>query len=168
MLAAGASRHARAGVSVPWIAQRSATDCGRAVLASLLAWRHGGSPAAQYDRIPDPADRSRGYSIAEMRRLGGRFGVSLGVIAPRTVVIAGQCTSNPAIAAYFANLAQIAARHPVVVPVSSFAVGHYLVLTGAGGGAFTVLDPASGMRTMSAAALQASMCGFGYVALEAR
>lgn len=158
---------AAARVSVPWIGQKNSADCGRAVLASLAA-RRGGSPEAIYRRIPDPADTTRGYSINELRRVGSRVGVGLSVRAPTGVVIAGSCSASPAVDAHFATLAKIVnGGRPVVVPISAgFGMGHYLILTGASGGSFTALDPASpGERLMSAADLRSRMCGYGFVAL---
>jgi Papain-like cysteine protease AvrRpt2 len=154
--------------AVPWVGQKSANDCGRAVLAALAA-RRGANPEAAYRRIPDPADAFRGYSIPEMRRLGARVGVGLSTMAPAGVGIAGDCSPRPAVAAYFARLkARVAAGHPVVVPVGGFAAGHYLILVGASGDGFTYLDPASpGRGSMSTADLSSRMCGFGYVALAA-
>lgn len=157
-------------VRVPWMAQKTTSDCGRAVLASLAA-RRGGSPEAYYQRLPEPPDRLRGYSITDMRRFGARVGVRLSVSAPGGVVIAGDCTARPAIAAHFRRLAQIvAAGRPVVVPVAAgFGAGHYLILVDARGGVFTALDPASASpRQLSMDRLAALTCGFGYVALIAR
>jgi hypothetical protein len=155
--------------SVPWIAQKTASDCGRAVLASLAA-RRGGDIEKIYSRIPDPADGFRGYSVTEMRRVGAGIGVGLSLRAPSGVVIAGECSPNPAVSVYFARLSRsVASGHPVIVPVSSGGLGHYLLLVGVAGDGFSVLDPASpGLRTMSVPALASVMCGFGYVALEAR
>jgi hypothetical protein len=170
LLVVGTNRAAAArAVRVPWMAQKSASDCGRAVLASLAA-RRGGSPETYYRRLPEPPDPVRGYSITEMRRFGARVGVSLSVSAPAGVVIAGDCTTRPAVAAHFRRLAQVVARgRPVVVPVAAgFGQGHYLILVGTSGGAFTVMDPSSaGLREMSAERLAGLMCGFGYVALVA-
>lgn len=163
-----AATAALAAAAVPWVGQKSASDCGRAVLVALAA-RRGGNPEAIYRRIPDPADGVRGYSISEMRRLGARVGVGLSTMAPAGVGIAGDCSPRPAVTAYFARLkARVAAGHPVVVPVGGFVFGHYLILVGASGDGFTYLDPASpGRNTMSAAQLGSQMCGFGYVALAA-
>jgi hypothetical protein len=159
---------ALAAANVPWVGQKSASDCGRAVLVSLAA-RRGGNPDAIYARIPDPADGFRGYSIPEMRRLGVRVGVSLSTMAPAGVGITGDCSPRPAVTTYFTRLkARVAAGHPVVVPVGGFVAGHYLILVGARGDGFTYLDPASpGHNTMSTAQLGSQMCGFGYVALAA-
>jgi hypothetical protein len=155
--------------AVPWIGQKTPSDCGRAVLASLAA-RRGGDPESIYRRIPDPADQTRGYSVTEMQRVGARVGVRLSLRAPSGVVIAGECSRSPAVSAYFARLSRsVAAGHPVVVPVASGGAGHYLVLVATSGDGFSVLDPGTpGLRTMSASALASAMCGFGYVALEAR
>src|SRR5215213_1451103 len=79
---------ALAAVRVPWIGQKTSSECGRAVLASLAA-RRGGDIEAIYRRLPPPPDQSQGYSIAEMRRFGSSVGVGLSVRAPRGVVIAG-------------------------------------------------------------------------------
>lgn len=157
-------------LAVPWMAQKSASDCGRAVLASLAA-RRGGQPEAYYRRLPEPPDPVRGYSINDMRRFGARVGVHLAVSAPAGVVIAGDCSARPAVEAHLRRLARaVAAGRPVVVPVAAgFGAGHYLVLVGADGEGFTVMDPArAGLRPMAAAQLASAMCGFGYVALIAR
>ena len=159
---------ALAGVAVPWIGQKAATDCGRAVLASLAA-RRGGDPEQYYSRIPEPQDMARGYSIPEMQRHGANVGVRLSLRAPAGVVITGQCAPTPAVSDYFQRLARsVAAGRPVVVPVATMSSGHYLVLVDASGDSFSVLDPATpGLRSMSAAELASAMCGFGYVTLEA-
>jgi hypothetical protein len=160
---------AAAAASIPWFGQKTNSDCGRAVLTSLAA-RRGGNAEHIYSRIPAPADQLRGYSVPEMRRAGARVGVSLAVRAPSGVVIAGECKPTPAISAYFGRLARsVASGHPVVIPVTSGGAGHYLLLAAASGTSFSVLDPASpGVRTMDTSALASAMCGFGYVALEAR
>jgi hypothetical protein len=154
-------------VAVPWFAQKSASDCGRAVLASLAA-RRGGSAEAHYRRLPEPPDRLRGYSIRDMQRFGARVGVGLSVSAPAGLVIAGECSARPAVSAHMRRLASVVnGGQPVVVPVSSsFGAGHYLILIGAAGGSFTALDPASpGQRQLGATELASRMCGYGYVAL---
>jgi hypothetical protein len=154
---------------IQWIGQKTASDCGRAVLASLAS-RRGQDAERIYSRIPDPADQARGYSITEMQRLGARIGVGLSLRAPSGVVITGECSMSPAVSAYFARLSRsVAAGHPVVVPIASGGAGHYLLLVGTNGEGFSVLDPGSpGLRTMSSSALASATCGFGYVALEAR
>jgi hypothetical protein len=152
-----------------WFGQKSISDCGRAVLTSLAA-RRGGNPEQIYKRIPEPVDQARGYSVPEMQRAGARVGVSLSVRAPSGVVIAGECRPTPAVSAYFARLSHsVASGHPVVVPITTGGAGHYLLLVGTSGTSFSVLDPASpGARTMDTSTLASAMCGFGYVALEAR
>jgi hypothetical protein len=166
---AGAGAAFARTVAVPWFAQKSASDCGRAVLASLAA-RRGGSAEAAYRKLPEPPDRVRGYSIRDMQRFGSRVGVSLSVSAPAGLVIAGECSPRPAVSAHFKRLAGVVAGgRPVVVPVSQgLGAGHYLVLVGADGGNFTALDPASpGLRQIGSAALASRMCGYGYIALIA-
>jgi hypothetical protein len=158
----GAAREGNA-IALPWIGQKTASDCGRAVLASLKA-RGGGSAEQAYRRIHDPADPSRGYSISEMRRLGG-----LSVMAPAGIAIAGDCAVRPPVVAHFAHVKSIVgAGHPVVVPVSAgFSSGHYLILAGTTADGFMVHDPAAaGLRAMSTSSLMSSMCGFGYIALR--
>ena len=159
-----------AEISLPWIAQKDGAECGRAVLASLAA-RKGGDPEAFYRRLPVPPDPVHGYSIPEMQRFGMQIGVDLVLQAPATVVIAGECLPAPAVAVYFKKLAGlIRAGQPVVVPVeSSPDAGHYVVLVGADGGGFTVLDPAfPNLRRISGPQLAAAMCKFGYIALASR
>jgi len=166
-----ASLSARAAdISLPWIGQKRATECGRAVLASLAA-RRGGDPEAYYARLPKPPDEAQGYSVADMQRFGAQIGVDLTLAAPRGLVIAGECTPRPAVSEHFKRLAKlVAAGEPVVVPVASGPEsGHYLVLVGAENGAFTLLDPAApGLRRLTTAALAPLMCPFGYVALVSR
>jgi ABC-type bacteriocin/lantibiotic exporter with double-glycine peptidase domain len=158
---------ALARAAVPFFAQKTSSDCGRAVLASLAA-RQGGNPAQYYNRVPEPADAARGYSIPEMRRYGARLGVSLSLRAPSGVMITGQCSASAAVTNYFRQLARSAASgRPVVVPVSSGFGGHYLILTGASGDTFSMIDPASGPGSISSSTLASRMCGFGYVALQA-
>jgi ABC-type bacteriocin/lantibiotic exporter with double-glycine peptidase domain len=154
-------------ISVPWIGQKTKTECGRAVLASLAA-RRGGDIEALYGRLPAPPDQVRGYSVPEMRRFGASVGVELTVQAPAGIVIAGECSTRPAVTAHFSRLAElVAAGKPVVVPVASGVdAGHYLVLVGAQSDGFIVLDPGSpGVRRLSTTELASYMCGFGYVAL---
>jgi hypothetical protein len=157
-------------ISLPWIAQRGATECGRAVLASLAA-RHGGKVEEFYARLPAPPDQARGYSVAEMQGFGAGVGVTLTPLSPRGVVIAGECLPKPAVTAYFRRLAGIVAGgQPVVIPVRSGAdSGHYLVLVRSERGSFSVLDPAApGLRQIAGAQLAPLMCDFGYVALVSR
>lgn len=161
---------AAANISVPFIQQKTAIECGRAVLASLAA-RRGGNVEAQYSRLPPPPDQARGYSVNEMRRFGAKVGVSLSVMAPRGLVIAGECSSRPPVTEHYKRLAQtVAGGTPVVVPITlRFGGGHYLILVGAQGDTFTAHDPASsGLKQYTASELAARMCDYGYVALRAR
>jgi ABC-type bacteriocin/lantibiotic exporter with double-glycine peptidase domain len=154
-------------IAVPWIKQKTPTECGRAALASVAA-RHGGDAEKIYQQLPAPPDRKRGYSIVEMQKFAVEIGVNLLLIQPEGVVIAGECSERPAVSAYFATLARtVAEGHPVVVPIGDASSrGHYLVLVSANGGDFTALDPsAPGRKKVSARELRTMMCGFGYVAL---
>jgi hypothetical protein len=169
LLSALGSEEAEARVRVPWFGQKSSSDCGRAVLASLAA-RRGGNPESYYNRLPEPSD-PRGYSIAEMRRFGARVGVSLTTTAPSGVVIAGQCGASPAVNRHMDRLQRVVrGGRPAVVPVSGFGFssGHYLILVGADANGFSVLDPRSpGVRTYGKAELANWMCSYGFVALLA-
>jgi hypothetical protein len=170
LVGGGAGVAAAGAIAVPWIAQKGATECGRAVLASLAA-RRGGDVEQHYRRLPPPPDLARGYSIADLQRFGAKVGVALSLQAPKGLVIAGECSPRPAVAAHYKRLAQlVSAGAPVVVPVTvRFGAGHYLILVGADGGGFTALDPASpGLQRVSAAELASRMCDYGYVALLAR
>lgn len=161
---------ATASISVPWIGQKTSTECGRAVLASLAA-RRGGNIEQHYARLPPPPDARRGYSISEMRRFGARVGVGLSVRSPAGIVIAGECSPRPPVTAHFKRMAAaVAGGTPIVVPVTSgVSSGHYLVLVGVEGGTFTALDPASpGLRRIGTSDLAQRMCDYGYVALFAR
>lgn len=168
LLASLATAAART-IPVPWIGQKTAVECGRAVLASLAA-RKGGDPEAYYRRLPPPPDQLRGYSVAELRRFGMQLGVKLTLHAPAGIAIAGECSPRPAVADHLRRLERmVSAGHPIVVPVSSaFTMGHYLILVGASTGHFSVLDPAApGVHEMAVADLTARMCDFGYIALSA-
>jgi ABC-type bacteriocin/lantibiotic exporter with double-glycine peptidase domain len=165
LASAGISRASE--LALPWIKQKTATECGRAVLASLAAW-HGGEIEALYQRLPPARDRSRGYSILEIQQYGARVGVSLAEIDPDGVTIAGECSERPAVTAHFRRLADLVdAGHPVIVATGNASSrGHYLVLVGAGNGGFTVLDPSTpGIKAITAQQMRSMMCGFGYVAL---
>jgi hypothetical protein len=159
-----------ATVALPWIQQKTPTECGRAALASLAA-RGGGDVEAMYRRLPSPPDKVHGYSVAQMQRFGARVGVHLAVEAPAGLVIAGECSPRPPVTAHFRRLASlVAGGTPVVVPISTpYGSGHYLVLTGTEPDGFTALDPGSpGTRRIATAQLAALMCEFGYVALVSR
>jgi hypothetical protein len=159
---------ASAQIRVPWFGQKTSSDCGRAILASLAA-RRGGNPQTYYDRLPAPTD-ARGYSIADMRRLAPRVGVSLSTTAPGGVVITGNCTMTPAVTRHMARIASaVRGGRPVVVPVGGgFGAGHYLILIGASASGFSALDPSSpGTRQYSTESLASSMCSYGFIALMA-
>jgi ABC-type bacteriocin/lantibiotic exporter with double-glycine peptidase domain len=154
-------------IVLPWIKQKTATECGRAVLASVAA-RHGGDVEKYYRELPAPPDRSRGYSILDVKKFGADVGVNLSVLQPDGITIAGECSERPAVTAYFSKLTGIVgAGHPVIVATGdSSSRGHYLVLVGARSGKFSALDPSTPERTtMSLRSLRSMMCGFGYVAL---
>lgn len=152
----------------PWIQQKSDSDCGRAVLASLVASKDGDVEAA-YRRIAAPADPVKGYSIAEMVSLPPALGIKLTLRAPPGVTKAGDCVLTPAKRAYLEKLGRDAqAGKRAVLPVSvTVAGGHYVLLVGAIGDAFQILDPASpGIKSIGIAELGQLMCGSGYMALE--
>jgi ABC-type bacteriocin/lantibiotic exporter with double-glycine peptidase domain len=153
-------------ITLPWIKQKTATECGRAVLASVAA-RHGGDVAMFYRQLPAPSDPRRGYSILQLQKFGAKIGVNLSLLQPE-VAIAGECSERPGLATYFSRLENlIDAGHPIIVPTGDAAKrGHYLVLMGVTGGAFTALDPSMPEpKTINARQLRSMMCGFGYVAL---
>jgi hypothetical protein len=90
-------------VALPWIKQKTATECGRAVLASVAA-RHGGDVETFYSRLPAPPDRRRGYSILQLQKFGARIGVNLSLIEPEGITIAGECSERLSLASYFSKL----------------------------------------------------------------
>jgi ABC-type bacteriocin/lantibiotic exporter with double-glycine peptidase domain len=154
-------------VALPWIKQKTATECGRAVLASVAA-RHGGDVETFYSRLPAPPDRRRGYSILQLQKFGARIGVNLSLIEPEGITIAGECSERLSLASYFSKLENlVAAGRPVIVPIGDASSrGHYLVLVGATDGNFIALDPSTPERKkINARELQLMMCGFGYAAL---
>jgi len=153
-------------IALPWIKQKTATECGRAVLASVAA-RHGGNVAMFYRQLPAPPDPRRGYSILELQKFAATVGVNLSLMQPQ-VAIAGECSERPGLAGYFSQLETLVdAGHPVIIPTGDAArSGHYLVLVGVKDGSFTALDPSTpDPKTISSRELRAMMCGFGYVAL---
>ena len=104
-------------VALPWIKRKTATECGRAVLASVAA-RHGGDVETFYSRLPAPPDRRRGYSILQLQKFGARIGVNLSLIEPEGVTIAGECSERQSLASYFSKLENlVAAGRPVIVPI---------------------------------------------------
>lgn len=158
-----------AAINLPWIGQKTRTDCGRATLASLAA-RRGGDVEAFYRRIPGPADQQKGYSVTEMQRYARTLGVRLSLRVPSNVTIMGDCAMRAAVADHFAALGRaVGSNRPVVVPVSlGGGSGHYLTLVFADGDRFGVSDPAlPGPHSISAAELARRMCAFGYIALVA-
>jgi len=154
-------------ISLPWIKQKTETECGRAVLASIAA-RHGGDAAAFYRQLPAPPDRRRGYSIPQMKTFGANIGVDLSLIQPEGVTIAGDCSQRPALKTYFSRLENLVdTGHAVIVPTGNAASrGHYLVLVGVNDGNYTALDPSTPERKkITANELRSMMCGFGYLGL---
>ncbi|HZT27199.1 MAG TPA: hypothetical protein VFA57_15985 [Pseudolabrys sp.] len=152
-------------IRLPWIAQKTVTDCGRAVLAALAA-RDGRDVDLIYRRIPDPSDRRRGYSIAEMQEDAEHLGVKLLLAAPE--LLKGDCGKREIISAYYKQLSEVVDDgHPVVIPVvSGPSIGHYVILVSTTSAGFRVHDPASrGLRTVTTADLEEKMCRFGFVAL---
>lgn len=153
-------------IVLPWIKQKTATECGRAVLASIAA-RHGGDVEKYYRELPVPPDRLRGYSILDVKKFGANVGVKLSVLQPdhnyrgRVLRTAGgDCL-------FLQTDGYSRAGHPVIVATGdSSSRGHYLVLVGARADKFIALDPSTPERTtMSLRSLRLMMCGFGYVAL---
>lgn len=154
-------------IALPWIKQKTETECGRAVLASIAA-RHGGDVEKIYQELPTPPDPRRGYSIIQLQKFGAKVGVKLLLIQPEGIAIAGECSERPALASYFSRLEDLIGKgHPVIVPTGDAAkCGHYLVLIDVNDGNFTALDPSTPQRQrISARELRSMMCGFGYVAL---
>src|SRR5215469_3096211 len=154
-------------ISLPWIKQKTETEYGRAVLASIAA-RHGGDAAAFYRQLPAPPDRRRGYSIPQMKTFGANIGVDLSLIQPEGVTIAGDCSQRPPLKSYFSRLEKLvdAGRAVIVATGNAARRGHYLVLVGVKDGDFTALDPSTPERkNITSRALRSMMCGFGYLAL---
>ena len=154
-------------IAVPWIKQKTETECGRAVLASVAA-RNGGSAERFYRELPTPPDRRRDYSILQLQKFGAKIGIDLSLIQPEGITIAGECSERPALKTYFSRLEHLVdAGHAVIVPTGDAASrGHYLVLVGVTDGNFTALDPSTPERKkISFGELRSMMCGFGYLAL---
>jgi hypothetical protein len=68
-------------VALPWIKQKTETECGRAILASVAA-RHGGDVETFYRRLPAPPDPRRGYSILQLQKFGAKIEIHLSLIQP--------------------------------------------------------------------------------------
>lgn len=154
-------------IVLPWIKQKTDTECGRAALASVAA-RRSGDVNLFYSALPSPLDRKKGYSLLEMQRYSSRVGVSLSILTPPGITFAGDCAARTDLDSYFQKLAQlIGAGHPIVVPTGrTTSAGHYLVLVDANEKSFRVLDPSRpGLKPISFDAMKSMMCGFGYVAL---
>lgn len=161
---------AHARVSLPWVLQKTPTDCGRAVLASLAS-RNGGNIEDIYRRIPDPLDAARGYSVSEIMGLSRTHGMSMSLLAPKGAWTAGRCTKSIELNAYLSRISQkVAAGLPVIVPIANDqTAGHYLILVGFEDGRFTVHDPAKPeLRQIVSDELADLMCHFAYLGLEVR
>jgi ABC-type bacteriocin/lantibiotic exporter with double-glycine peptidase domain len=154
-------------IALPWIKQKTETECGRAVLASIAA-RHGGDAETFYRQLPAPPDRRRGYSIVQMQKFAAKIGIDLSLIQPEGITIAGECSERPALKTYFSRLEHLVETgHAVIVPIGDASSGgHYLILIGVKDGNFSALDPSTPeRRKISSGELRSMMCGFGYLAL---
>jgi hypothetical protein len=144
---------AYARAEMPWLAQKQHYDCGRAALASLIAWREGASrdgvAAAEraYEKIAAP--RNAMLSIASLIELAKPFDLDLRTTSPRPVLIVSPLAKPEQVtsAEYFSFLSTLrtsfaqAEPQPLLVPIFRRGLPHYIVIVGAQDDGFIVRDP---------------------------
>jgi hypothetical protein len=158
-----------------WIGQKGETDCGRAALASLIARVNGVSPSYAYDAIgksevEKPVKPSEGYSLDELIRAAKTLPqeserINLKPFGPEHVnIYVRKCDTHQE---YFETLATLSAGgHPVIVRTQSRgAAAHYLLLVDFSVDKFLAIDPAIGIRRISATNLNRLMCGSAYLSI---
>jgi ABC-type bacteriocin/lantibiotic exporter with double-glycine peptidase domain len=136
---------------VPVVTQKGQDDCGRAALAMAMArW---GQPISRQDVVPKPGEG--GVSAGTLRDEARRRGFAAYVIE-----------------GHFEDLAvEIASGRPVVIGLvrvdGSRRMSHFAVIAGhaPGAGRWLMLDPALGVRSVSADALRTEWGRSGFVTL---
>ncbi len=162
-----------AASALPLVKQKYAADCGRAVLASLVAIMRGQDPKAVYRSVADAADRVNGYSLRELQqRIAALpFSIELAVTAPTSpagFILMQDCTDAPHIVAFFGHLGDaINSGAPAIMPTKvSGMPAHYLLLVERRGEQFVAIDPARSVpQIIARKQLQEITCHFGHVAL---
>jgi hypothetical protein len=133
----------------PWIPQTTTYDCGRAVLASLIAWsKNEGSQTAihQYRQLPGPRNRMLSLSTIADELLTRK--IAIDIDGPKDGIVIG---NRPSISiqdlkAFLKKLRiEFVANKmlAVVTPVVRRGVRHYMVLLGEYPDGFYVYDPDS-------------------------
>jgi len=151
-------------IDLPWIAQKSSTECGRAVLASLGA-RYRQDVERAYQHLKEVKPGHLGYNMDELEAEGQKLGLHLKDTPPTQSNPKALCSINPRTEQYFNNLANhISSGRPVVIVISlASGAAHYVILTGFQSDYFIVHDPLSPDRTfINRADLAIAMCRSGY------
>lgn len=161
----------QSGPETPVVRQKNGAECGRAVIASLVA-RKGGDPEEIYRHVAAPK-AGDGYSIVELQMEAKRFGIQLTRHVPAGVVIGTECRITDAVLSHLKHLTVLVnTGKPVVVPVYIDKVGgHFVILSrfDVERNVFTLVDPMYDKpRRWTAGELAIRMCKFGFLALEAR
>lgn len=138
---------AYADVNMPWLPQRAANDCGRAVLASLLAWNAGsgqGGAKIEYERLPGPKNKMMSMlAIAEQLL---KNDLTIDFESPNEGVIVGARQHRPVDNLSF-FLTRLRPRfdksdqQPILLPITRHGLQHYVVLIGTYPDGFLVYDP---------------------------
>ncbi len=164
---------AATGSRFTWIGQKTATDCGRAILASVIAGLHSVDAESAYRSIrPGPSRPDIGFSVDELIARAAslhpeHLRVEMTLVAPQGVTILGSRKKCSPHSEYYKNLAAVAeAGHPIIVRRSGAGPAHYLLIVGHAGGEFSLQDPSRrGIEKMSVTRLNALMCASDYLAL---
>jgi ABC-type bacteriocin/lantibiotic exporter with double-glycine peptidase domain len=168
MLMLFGSVSASEGISLPWLKQKTASDCGRAVLASLAT--RDGDAGQTYQKIPEPKHRD-GYSLEELVVHAKSLNLKLSPIMPSTILAgcSAQTRNSRAVKAHFAKVSETLrnGRPVLILRRTETQFGHYVILTGTREDRFVVHDPAEdGPTEISFPSLADQTCASGYLALR--
>jgi ABC-type bacteriocin/lantibiotic exporter with double-glycine peptidase domain len=142
---ADASAKARNSVQIdlPWIAQKTPNECGRAALASLSA-RHRRDVEETYAYLPEVAENAPGYTDGLIKKLAPTLGLKLHDYLQQTSIADRKsiCEQSSGFEKYLDTfVAQIRAGRPILIVAVESNSPHYVVLSGYRGDEFEVLDP---------------------------
>lgn len=145
VFAVGATAKTRdsAWIDLPWIAQKTPNECGRAVLASLSA-RHRRDVEDTYAYLPEVAESAPGYTDGQIKKLAPALGLRLHDYLQQTSIAERKsiCEQSSGFEKHFDAFAtQIRAGRPVLIVVVEGNSPHYVILSGYRADRFAVHDP---------------------------
>lgn len=159
----GAAAQQHKSIDLPWIAQRTPYECGRAILASLGA--HYRRDARQtYDYIlpmkPDGSAFSASHLVEEARELGLWFEP----VQFRIFDSSQHCTQTQPVSRHFDGMvSSVRNGKPVVVIVTPNGSPHFVILTGYLDQKFEIHDPQNAEKSyIGRDELAAQMCTMGF------